>query len=69
MFAELLIKTIRTDDMLSIVAFGTTARVVQPMRRMCDEAKVRDLLCHMKFEFIPYFSLYPQTTKGLEAAF
>ena len=40
MFVELLIKTIRNDDMLSVVAFGTTARVVLPLRRMSDEAKV-----------------------------
>ena len=40
LFVELLIKTIRNDDMLAIVTFGTTARVVQPLRRMADDAKV-----------------------------
>ena len=40
LFVELLIKAIRNDDMLSIVTFGTTARVVQPLRRMTDDAKV-----------------------------
>ena len=40
MFVELLIKTIRNEDMLAIVTFGTTARVVLPLRRMADDAKV-----------------------------
>ena len=40
LFVELLIKTIRSDDMLSVVTFGTTARVVLPLRRMSDDAKV-----------------------------
>jgi len=45
MFVELLIKTIRSDDMLAIVTFGTTARVVQPLRRMTDDAKV--VICRL----------------------
>jgi len=40
MFVELLIKTIRNEDMLAIVTFGTTARVVLPLRRMSDDDKV-----------------------------
>jgi len=40
MFVELLIKTIRSEDMLAIVTFGTTARVVLPLRRMSDDDKV-----------------------------
>jgi len=40
MFVELLVKTIRNDDMLGIVTFGTTARVVLPLRRMSDDDKV-----------------------------
>jgi len=40
LFVELLIKTIRNEDMLAIVTFGTTARVVQPLRRMTDDVKV-----------------------------
>jgi len=52
MFVDLLIKTIRTDDMLSIVTFGTTARVVQPMRRMCDEAKVSLIIRPMQIKVI-----------------
>jgi len=40
LFVELLVKTIRNEDMLAIVTFGTTARVVQPLRRMTDDVKV-----------------------------
>jgi len=40
LFVELLIKTVRSDDMLAVVTFGTSARVVQPLRRMSDDAKV-----------------------------
>lgn len=39
-FAELLVKTIGHDDQLAIVTFGTTSRVVCPMKRMTDDAKV-----------------------------
>ena len=45
LFVELLIKTIGSDDMLSIVTFATSARVVQPLRRMTDDAKVYSLVC------------------------
>ena len=43
-FAQLLVKTMSSDDWLGIVTFGTDARVVLPLQKLTEEVKVRTIL-------------------------
>ena len=40
-FAQLLVKTMSSDDWLGLVTYGTDARVVLPLQKLTDEVKVR----------------------------